>query len=98
MAGVFVIGSVIATSCDTARNLIEPADNTPIESSGQTNFCCSGCLTEMHTLEDVEVYVTQTGSKYHRSGCQYLRKSKISIPLTSAKYTYGPCSRCRPPR
>ena len=38
MAGVFVIGSAIAMSCDTARNLVVPVDNTPIETSGQTNF------------------------------------------------------------
>src|SRR5688572_8175735 len=30
------------------------------------------------------VYVTNTGSKYHRGGCQYLSKSKISTSLDSA--------------
>lgn len=47
---------------------------------------------------DTTVYVTKTGEKYHRDGCQYLRKSKISIKLTEAKKLYSPCSRCRPPR
>jgi hypothetical protein len=43
------------------------------------------------------VYVTKTGSKYHRDGCQHLRQSKIPRPLSQAASMYGPCSRCRPP-
>lgn len=44
------------------------------------------------------VYVTKTGEKYHRSGCQYLRKSKISISLQDAVSSgYEPCSKCNPP-
>ena len=38
IAGVFVIGAAISTGCDTARNLIAPVDNTPIERTGNTNF------------------------------------------------------------
>jgi len=46
----------------------------------------------------VTVYVTRTGEKYHRLGCQYLRKSCIPMSLEDAKARgYGPCSRCRPP-
>ena len=44
------------------------------------------------------VYVTNTGSKYHRSGCQYLSKSKIPISLSDAKSEgYGACKKCHPP-
>lgn len=43
------------------------------------------------------VYVTRTGSKYHRGGCRYLSKSKIPISLKDARARYGPCSDCRPP-
>ena len=45
---------------------------------------------------DSKVYITQTGSKYHRDGCRYLSKSKISISLTDAKRRYSPCSVCKP--
>ena len=42
-----------------------------------------------------EVYITNTGSKYHLSGCQYLRKSQISINLEEAiKKGYEPCEKC----
>ncbi|MBQ8627411.1 MAG: MBL fold metallo-hydrolase [Agathobacter sp.] len=50
------------------------------------------------TQTDVAVYVTKTGSKYHRYGCSYL-KSCIETTLSSAKRSgYGACSRCNPPR
>jgi len=46
----------------------------------------------------VTVYTTRTGSKYHTSGCSYLRQSKIAISLSDAKAEgLGPCSRCNPP-
>lgn len=45
------------------------------------------------------VYITETGEKYHRSNCNYLFKSKISIDLEEAKYEgYTPCSKCKPPK
>ena len=47
--------------------------------------------------DDIIVYRTQTGKKYHRAGCRYLKKSKISIPLKNASLLYSPCSVCKPP-
>lgn len=41
------------------------------------------------------VYVTNTGSKYHRAGCQYLSKSCIPISFLDAQNQgYTACSRC----
>lgn len=41
------------------------------------------------------VYVTRTGEKHHRSGCEYLRKSKIAISLDDATSDgYTACSKC----
>lgn len=41
------------------------------------------------------VYVTNTGAKYHRSGCRYLKKSQIKISLSDAKAQgYSACSIC----
>lgn len=45
----------------------------------------------------ITVYVTRSGSKYHRSSCSSLSKSKIPMDLDAAKARYGPCSRCNPP-
>ena len=44
-----------------------------------------------------KVYVTRTGSKYHRNSCSSLRSSKIEMPLAEAAARYGPCANCRPP-
>jgi micrococcal nuclease len=50
------------------------------------------------TPVEITVYVTRTGSKYHRAGCRYLAKSCIPMSLKEAKTRYGPCSVCNPPR
>lgn len=43
------------------------------------------------------VYITETGSKYHRSGCRYLWHSCIKINKSeAAKEGYTPCSVCNP--
>ncbi|MFH1231012.1 MAG: thermonuclease family protein [Planctomycetota bacterium] len=49
------------------------------------------------TDESTTVYVTRTGTKYHRADCKYLSKSKIPISLKEAKTKYQPCSVCNPP-
>lgn len=54
-------------------------------------------LTASIDLIAQTVYITKTGSKYHRDGCRYLSKSKIAIDLASAIKSYGPCSVCKPP-
>ncbi len=43
------------------------------------------------------VYITKTGSKYHRNGCRCLSKSKIPVSLKDAKKRgYDPCGICKP--
>ena len=52
-----------------------------------------------NTLEvpgDTIVYVTDSGTKYHRDGCSYL-ESKYAITKRDAERKgYEPCSRCDP--
>jgi micrococcal nuclease len=43
------------------------------------------------------VYVTRTGTKYHRAGCRSLAKSSTAIPLEKALEKYTPCAICDPP-
>ena len=43
------------------------------------------------------VYVTKSGEKYHKDGCQYLSKSKIETTLSEAlKNGYDACKVCKP--
>jgi endonuclease YncB( thermonuclease family) len=43
------------------------------------------------------VYVTRTGTKYHRDGCRSLSQSKSPMSLKEAAARYGPCNSCKPP-
>jgi micrococcal nuclease len=47
--------------------------------------------------EDLEVYVTNSGKRYHVDGCSSLSRSKIAITLGDAvRSGYTPCSICKP--
>lgn len=48
--------------------------------------------------DDITVYITRTGKKYHRAGCRYLRRNMIPMKLSEARKRYSPCSVCMPPR
>jgi len=48
---------------------------------------------------DPIVYITNTGTKYHRKGCQHLRASAYAVKLSEAKARgYTPCLHCKPPQ
>jgi micrococcal nuclease len=54
--------------------------------------------TEEPQPAGTEVYITETGEKYHRGDCHMLRESKIPITLEEAlQRGYGPCGICDPP-
>ena len=53
--------------------------------------------TRRPNIKSVIVYVTDTGTKYHREGCSYLQ-SKNKLTLKEAlDMGYEPCKRCNPP-
>ena len=57
-------------------------------------LCCS---CDSVGNEDETVYITKTGSKYHRAGCRYLSQSAIQIDKSEAiRQGYTPCSVCKP--
>jgi competence protein ComEC len=48
-------------------------------------------------IQDNIVYITRTGTKYHKEGCSSLSQSKIEIKLADAiAKGYGPCTICKP--
>ncbi len=47
--------------------------------------------------EGATVYVTKSGTKFHRDGCSSLSKSKIPMLYEDAvSENYGPCGKCKP--
>jgi hypothetical protein len=47
--------------------------------------------------KSITVYITKTGTKYHKAECRYLAKSSIPITLDVAAKRFTACSVCRPP-
>lgn len=69
-------------------------------------FILSGCTeykedhraaADPYQTIDTSVYITETGEKYHRISCRYLKDSCIEISLSKAiSRGYTPCSVCNP--
>ena len=81
------VGTVVVTSdgqtikVDKSASPVKPHGPPVVNSSSQD--------------DDVIVYITRTGTKYHVDGCRFLRKSRIRITLKEAKARgYGACSLC----
>jgi len=77
---------------------------TPNESTTYTLTATNENLTATKACDVVVkwqpyiVYITNTGTKYHKDGCQYLSQSKIQTTLGEAcQKGLGPCSVCKPP-
>ena len=71
------------------------AKNSSASSPSSSSPSTGGTSSGSSDSNSVTVYVTNTGSKYHKAGCSYLRQSKIAISLSEAKAEgYTPCSRC----
>jgi len=56
-------------------------------------------IKPVESIEEIMVYVTKTGQKYHTVDCSYLKKTPDEIDLAEAlERGYEPCSRCNPPQ
>lgn len=57
----------------------------------------SASAVDSPDTSELTVYITDTGSKYHRSGCRYLSRSRHAISRSDAQSAgYDACSVCRP--
>jgi hypothetical protein len=74
----------------TSANPVVPA-TVPVP------LVASAAVASPPTIVNETVYVTRTGSKYHRAACRSLAKSAIPMKLGDAARVYGPCAVCRPP-
>lgn len=74
------------------------APTTTTEALTTTSEAPATTITKSQDQE-IPVYITRTGAKYHRGSCRYLSKSKIEISLTEAKAQgFGACKVCKPPQ
>jgi hypothetical protein len=66
--------------------------------SGATDAAVAAVASTADDSADPEqlVYLTRTGTKYHREGCRFLARSQIPIALKNVG-NHTPCSVCNPP-
>lgn len=65
------------------------------EAQRQADAAAAAQAQQQSQQNEETVYITNTGEKYHRDGCQYLSKCKHAISLSDAQALgYTPCSRC----
>lgn len=85
---------------DTAEMTEKVIDNTSSDSAAADGNA-EGSVSEPVSDGDstVMVHITETGSKYHLAGCQYLKQSDYEVTLAEAKARgLEPCSKCNPPQ
>jgi len=70
-----------------------------VEASQTKDATVENTSVKQNAVSTQTVYITKSGTKYHRSGCTYLKSSKIPISLEDAiKRGYDACSVCKPPK
>lgn len=78
---------VNAASSSVIASSSESAENS------HTNIVSSNAADN----KNIMVYITKSGTKYHKAGCSSLSKSCIPISLEEAKKkNYEPCKKCKP--
>ncbi len=84
---ILVLALAISGCASTADATVEPSHLAAAAGQKETDD------------QQITVYVTNTGEKYHRGSCQHLRRSKTPISLSVAKAQgYEACKVCRPAR
>lgn len=113
LLSVFTLGLSCNTSSPTSSTANTTTGGTNLGTTGgttgttgtNTGGTTTGTITDTTKTTDTTVtqpqeqivYITDTGSKFHRDGCRYLSKSKIAITRKNAvSQGYGPCSVCNP--
>ena len=92
-----ILAAVLLYGCNKAESAPRLALSTASVSTLSAQSIKAPSDATAQALQSVTVYVTESGSKYHCSGCRYLSNSQIAMDFSLAKRSYGPCSRCLPP-
>lgn len=96
-AGSATISATVDGHTQTCHITVPSTQKKSTTSSHHTTHHSSTNRTTQSSNTNIgeTVYITKTGSKYHRAGCRYLRKSQIEISLSEAKNEgYTACSVC----
>ena len=88
----FIITIIFSlSSCESEKSSASNTiHNAPADNAAKSTENISASAAE----ENITVYVTRTGTKYHTENCTSLRSTKIAISLSKAIASYEPCSIC----
>ena len=91
------VETTIETTTETTTEITtEITTTTTTEATTTTTTEITTTTIKANIDNSSIVYVTDSGTKYHKAGCGYL-KSSNKISLSEAKAQgYTPCSRCFP--
>jgi competence protein ComEC len=88
----------IIAECDGEKITFNKEPTSPVQAIPEPEVVAPTPVEPEPSSDYTEVYITDTGDKYHRDGCRYLRNSKIPIGLSDALARgYAPCKVCNPP-
>lgn len=79
---------------DTSSFMIYNISQAPNEGYSPCYYCSQ--LDNATDTKTEIVYITDTGSKYHRSNCSYLKSKNAITKEKAISQGYSACSRCRP--
>jgi len=100
-AGISEGSTQIEEAMQTPQQLASVAPLFPSQPSvtESTDIISSVTASETEQIsEQITVYITNSGTKYHLDGCRHL-KSKIEKTLEEAKALHlEPCKVCNPPK
>ena len=86
---------ITQTTLSSAQETASAKETTNGEAAPAAETSSSETAPTDQTPSSETVYVTKSGTKYHKSTCSHLRTSKIEMPLADAKaHGYTPCSHC----
>lgn len=69
----------------------EPAETLPAQARPQP-----APKESQPAVEDAFVWITRSGSKYHREGCSHLTATRTRVARDSVRSTHEPCKSCNP--
>lgn len=79
------------------QSQIKSLKSSQSSSKSSSSTSSSNSYSDNYSSGGYTVYVTETGSKYHTSGCRYLWNSKIAMSKSEAiAEGYTACSVCNP--
>ena len=95
LACLLVLGvcAAVASAGHRAQSGDQKAKFASLTQTSQKSVCLSKAKSTIY------VYITDTGAKYHRWGCRYLKYSHHKVTLKYAKsHGFKACKVCKPPK